>query len=125
MENRLKKLRKTLRLNQTEFAAKLEMAQSSYSQVETGLINLTGKNIKLICHIFGINESWLRNGNGNMFVTRDTAETTEEKVLLTIYGRLTEEMQEFFLDLGQKLLSKDEASRGVKNEVDNQGSQRM
>jgi transcriptional regulator with XRE-family HTH domain len=104
MKERLRELRKALKLNQTEFAAKLEMAQNSYSKIETGENKLTDKNISLICYVFGVNESWLRTGAGEMFIAKDLAETPEERELLGIYRRLTEGMKEFFLDMGRKLV---------------------
>jgi transcriptional regulator with XRE-family HTH domain len=103
MKDQLKELRKALKLNQTEFAGKLEMAQNSYSKIETGENKLTDKNISLICYVFGVNESWLRTGTGDMFIAKDLAETPEEKEILSIFRRLSAEMQDFFLDMGRKL----------------------
>jgi transcriptional regulator with XRE-family HTH domain len=37
MYKRLRALRKELRLNQSDFAAQIGMAQSGYSQIETGI----------------------------------------------------------------------------------------
>jgi transcriptional regulator with XRE-family HTH domain len=44
-------------MNQFEFAKKLDMAQTSYSKIETGENKLTDKNISLICYVFGVNEA--------------------------------------------------------------------
>jgi transcriptional regulator with XRE-family HTH domain len=104
MNKRLRDIRKAIGLNQSEFAAKLGMKQGGYSQVETGENALTEQNIKLICLTFGINESWLRTGAGDMFITKDLADTPEEKELLGIFRRLSAEMREFFLDMGRKLV---------------------
>jgi transcriptional regulator with XRE-family HTH domain len=103
MKERLKSLRKALEMNQSEFSKGLEMAQNSYSQIETGQISLTDKNMVLICLKYGVNEKWLRNGDGEMFIAKELAETTEEKELLAISRRLSDEMREFFLDMGRKL----------------------
>jgi transcriptional regulator with XRE-family HTH domain len=116
MKERLKSLRKALKMNQSEFSKGLEMAQNSYSQIETGQISLTDKNIALICLKYGVNEQWLRTGEGEIFITKDLAETTEEKELLAIFRRLSDELREFFLDMGRKLLLADEAKRRVSSE---------
>jgi transcriptional regulator with XRE-family HTH domain len=116
MNSRLKDLRKVLRLNQAEFSARLEMAQNSYSQLETGKIALTEKNIKLICVIFGVNETWLKTGAGEMFIAKDLAETPEERELLSIFRRLTEDMKDFFLNMGRELLKKREAKAEIGEE---------
>jgi transcriptional regulator with XRE-family HTH domain len=104
MNRRLRDVRKAIGLNQSEFAAKLGMKQGGYSQVETGENALTEQNIKLVCLTFGVNETWLKTGAGEMFIAKDLAETPEERELLGIFRRLTAEMREFFLDMGRKLV---------------------
>lgn len=44
MDNRLKYLRKYLRMTQTQLAEVLHMRQNSYSQIEIGNVSLTDKN---------------------------------------------------------------------------------
>jgi transcriptional regulator with XRE-family HTH domain len=125
MNSRLKDLRKVLGLNQAEFSARLEMAQNSYSQVETGKIALTEKNIKLICVIFGVNEAWLKTGAGEMFIAKDLAETTEERELLGIFRRLTEDMKEFFLNMGRELVKKRESKTDSERETGEEPEKRV
>lgn len=48
MGNRLKSLRKYLRLTQSQFAEVLCMKQNSYSQIESGNVSLTDKNKYLL-----------------------------------------------------------------------------
>jgi transcriptional regulator with XRE-family HTH domain len=103
MITRLKQLRKILDMNQTDFAGKLNMAQTSYSQIETGKNELTNKNIDLICLKFGVNEQWLRTGEGEIF--RNV--TVEGQELLDIFNRLCPEMQDFFIKMGRELLEKE------------------
>jgi transcriptional regulator with XRE-family HTH domain len=104
MNKRLRELRKALKLNQAGFSAGIGMAQSGYSQIETGENTLTEQNIRLICLTYGVNEGWLRTGAGAMFIEKDLADTPDEKELLGIFRRLSAEMREFFLDMGRKLV---------------------
>ena len=97
MNKRLKELRKTLKMTQAEFAAKLEMVQNSYSKIEIGENSLTEKNIFLICLIFGVNETWLRTGKGEMFDMVSKPKNDEEKELLQMFRRLSPEMRAFVL----------------------------
>jgi transcriptional regulator with XRE-family HTH domain len=106
MNKRLKHVRKTLKLNQSEFAVRLGMAQSGYSQIETGENAILEKHIKLICYTFGINDQWLRTGLGDMFQKNDVAETDDEKELLAIFKGLSYEMQDIFITLGRTLYEK-------------------
>jgi transcriptional regulator with XRE-family HTH domain len=112
MKKRLKQVRKTLKLNQAEFAARLGMAQGGYSQIETGENALLEKNIKLICYTFGVNDQWLRTGFGDMFQKNDSAETAEEKELLAIFKSLSYEMQDIFIALGRTLYEKSLDKKG-------------
>jgi transcriptional regulator with XRE-family HTH domain len=109
MNRRLRDIRKALGLNQSEFAAKLGMKQGGYSQVETGENALTEQNIRLVCLTFGVNESWFRTGAGDMFINKDLADTPEERELLGIFRRLSDDMKEFFLNMGRELLKKRES----------------
>jgi hypothetical protein len=79
------------------------MAQTSYSKIETGQNELTNKNIDLICLKFGVNEPWLRTGEGEIF--RNV--TIEGHELLDIFNRLCPEMQDFFIKMGRELLEKE------------------
>lgn len=69
MNKRLKILRTELDLSQAEFSNKLSIAQSTYAVLESGKTSLRDRHIKLICSTFNVNEEWLREGKGDMFVT--------------------------------------------------------
>ncbi|MDR0643813.1 MAG: helix-turn-helix domain-containing protein [Treponema sp.] len=72
IEQRVAFLRKkVLGLNQTEFAVRIGLKQSVVSQWEVGITPLNDKNIILICHIFKVNEDWLRYGVGEVFNAKD------------------------------------------------------
>ena len=66
---RVKSLRKALRLTTTQFGDALGLTNSSISAIELGRRNLTEKHIKLICAAYPqVNENWLRDGLGDMFI---------------------------------------------------------
>ena len=111
MNKRLRELRKTLKMTQAEFAAKLEMAQNSYSKIETGDNSLTEKNIFLVCLIFGVNESWLRTGEGEMFNPVSKPKDDDEKRLLEMFRCLSPEMRAFVLRKIQECLRIDHEFR--------------
>jgi len=75
MQNRIKELRKALSLNQTEFAKKLGIAPNTISSYESGTIEPSNSIIKSIVREYGVNETWLRTGAGDMFrsVSREQA----------------------------------------------------
>ena len=67
MNERLKDLRKALAIKQGEFAERISTTQGHISDIENGRKELSDRTIKLICLEFGVNETWLRTGQGEMF----------------------------------------------------------
>ena len=67
MRNRIKELRKSLGLNQTEFAKRLGIAPNTISSYEGGTIVPSNSVVLNIVREFGCNETWLRTGEGEMF----------------------------------------------------------
>jgi transcriptional regulator with XRE-family HTH domain len=67
LNTRLREVRKSLKLTQQEFGSKIGLSKASIGNIENGIINLTDRNISLICSTYNVNEDWLRNGNGEMF----------------------------------------------------------
>jgi transcriptional regulator with XRE-family HTH domain len=102
MKDRVIAIRKTLKLNQTEFAKRLGMKSTSLSMVELGNNAVTEKNIKLICMLFNVNENWLRTGAGEMF---SQAASPYETEFFDIYKGLMPETQQALLQFARELLA--------------------
>ncbi len=68
MRERLKKLRKTLDLTQQEFADRIGSKRNTVAKYETDVNTPSTAVISLICREFNVNEEWLRNGTGEMFL---------------------------------------------------------
>lgn len=73
INERIKELRKTLRKTQSEFSAEIGLSRNFIVQVETGTKNPSNRTILDICRKFNVNENWLRNGSGNMFLPKDNS----------------------------------------------------
>ncbi len=67
MNGRIKELRKYLHLTQDEFGEKLGIKKSAVSKIEKGENGVTDQMIKLMVKEFGVNENWIRTGEGEMF----------------------------------------------------------
>jgi transcriptional regulator with XRE-family HTH domain len=74
---RVKEIRKALKLSQQKFGAKLKVSKSHISNIELGGDYPSDMLIKLFCIEFGINEEWLKYGTGEKYicVTADKEET--------------------------------------------------
>ncbi len=67
MNERIKRLRKELKLTQQQFADKIKVKRNTVATYEMGRSVPSDSAIALICKTFHVNEDWLRNGNGEMF----------------------------------------------------------
>ncbi len=98
MKDRIKKIRKAVGLTQKEFAEKLGLKQNTIATYEMGRISVSDAVIISICREFGINEVWLRTGEGG-----------DENM----YKKLPDE-DRFSLNLGKLSVSENEfVRRGV------------
>lgn len=95
MKERLKLLRQALKLNQQEFADKIQVNRSTVAGYERGSTNLSERTIADICRVFYVNEDWLRTGEGEMFRARNT---TNEELALQV-GKLLKTDDEFTKNL--------------------------
>lgn len=68
MKNRIKLLRKTLKLSQTEFANSLGMTMRAIQKWEAGEVEIKISSLRLLEKVFNANIDWLITGNGNMFI---------------------------------------------------------
>lgn len=66
MSDRIRKLRKSLDLTQQDFGSRIGIKRNSVALIESGR-NTSDQTVVSICREFGVNESWLRTGEGEMF----------------------------------------------------------
>lgn len=64
---RIKVLRKEKNLSMEDFGSIIGMGKSAVSRIENGVNGTTDQTIRSICREFGVNERWLRTGEGEMF----------------------------------------------------------
>ena len=65
---RLKTLRQALSITQQGFADSLGLKQSTIASFETDRTSPSDRTISDICREFNVSETWLRTGEGEMFV---------------------------------------------------------
>ncbi|MFQ8778293.1 MAG: helix-turn-helix domain-containing protein [Roseburia sp.] len=68
MNERIRLLRKQLGLTLEKFGEHLGVSKVAISRIENGINNVTDQMSRSICREFNVNEEWLRNGTGEMFV---------------------------------------------------------
>lgn len=64
MKDRIRQIRKDLKLNQTEFGNMIGATQKMITTYETGVVVPDKSILLLICQKFNVNEAWLERGEG-------------------------------------------------------------
>ncbi len=98
MNERLKKLRKALDLTQQEFADRIGVKRNTIATYEIGRNTPLDAVIASICREFNVSETWLRTGEGEMFLPSPNGVLDElvQKYGLSTRGKV---IVEKFLDL--------------------------
>lgn len=120
LNERIKTLRKkVLNLTQEEFANRISSAQTTIAGYENGSREPSNIVISSICREFGVNEIWLRTGEGEMFQQMDQTEkivrwaskiTTDvpnrdiKLKLVELLSELDESVWEGIMDAAKKIL---------------------
>lgn len=113
MNNRIRQLRKTLKLSQKEFAEQIGLKQNAVSYMEKPGSAVTKQNIKLICSQFSVDPQWLMDGTGNMFIENDK----RQKEFFEIFDRLSPILQDYLIKAAKDLLdTQDQFVNGKKEQ---------
>lgn len=80
MKERIKQLRSTLNKTQQQFANQLKISRNNVACYETGKNTPSDAVVSLICREFNVNETWLRTGEGEMFVKLDREQEIAQMV---------------------------------------------
>ena len=83
MKERIKLLRRTLRLTQQEFADRIGIKRGALANYEVGRNEPIDAVVSLICREFQVSEPWLRTGEGEMFLPQ-----TEDEALARFMGEV-------------------------------------
>lgn len=67
MKDRIREVREHFGLSMEKFGSRIGIGKASISLLESGKNNPSVQTITLICREFGVNEQWLRTGEGEMF----------------------------------------------------------
>lgn len=85
-KDRLKALRKTLKLSQTEFGKRLGMGIGVICNFEYGNTTPNELQLDLICRTYGCDRIWLETGDGEMFQTPTRDEQITDFVGKALFG---------------------------------------
>lgn len=78
MNERLRFLREKIGISRAAFGQKIGVSGDVINNLERGRVEIKEPILKLICSEFSVNEEWIRNGSGDMFIK--TSLSTMEKL---------------------------------------------
>lgn len=119
MNTRIKDLRISLGMTMEKFGERLGVKGSAINKLEKGYNQVTDQMFKSICREFNVNEEWLRDGSGEMFIipedetaalVSDLLEDSDNEFYQSIlevvrtYQQLSPTSQEVLREFGKKCL---------------------
>ena len=102
ISERIRLARKTLKLSQVEFAKAIRISNGYIAELECEHRRVNDRIIHLISLNFGINEEWLRTGEGDMF-----HKTPNEKLqhMIGLFRELPPKYQDYVMLQIENLLN--------------------
>lgn len=121
MKDRIKSIRNSNNMSQSDFAKRLSVSRSAICKMESGENSPSEQTINLICREFSINETWLRTGEGEMFKKR-----TRNQEIMAFANSVMEGLDESFkkrllLALSKLNESDWETLEKISNELNKEG----
>ena len=108
MQDRIKELRKELGLTQRQFGERVGVKQNTIANYEIGRNEPADAVIGLICREFNVSETWLRTGEGEMFLPAPEDEldalvrryglSDGDRILIQRFLALPDDAREYVLD---------------------------
>ena len=127
MNERIKALRKSLKISQDAFGRRIGISGASVSRLESGENEPSPQTVAFICKEFGVSEEWLREGTGDMQkASSSEAERLTKKYsfpdivgkLLTVYEGMNYKQQEVVLEYAQRFIASLIVEEGIEAKVE-------
>ena len=102
ISGRIRQLRQTLNMSQVEFAKSIYISNGYIAELETEHRRVNDRIIHLISLTFGVNEKWLKAGEGDMFF-----KTPGEKLqrMVSLFNELPPKFQDYVMQQIEQLLN--------------------
>ena len=109
VSERIKLLRASLKISQTEFAGAIFVSNGYIAELENAKRKVNDRIIHLISLTFGVSEAWLKHGTGNMHFT-----TPAEKLqrLTCLFNELPPRFQDYVMLQIEQLLAALDGKQG-------------
>jgi transcriptional regulator with XRE-family HTH domain len=102
INERIKQVRQSLNLSQAKFAKDISISNGYIAGIELGNRKVNDRIVKLICSAYGVNEMWLKTGEGKMFDSKLNAKLEQAT---TVFKQLKPEFQDYVMKQLDQLLA--------------------
>jgi transcriptional regulator with XRE-family HTH domain len=101
VNERIKEARKALNMSQKDFATAICVSNTYLADIENNSRKANDRIIKLCSMVFGISETWLKSGKGDIFYKSPDKKITR---LVSIFNKLPLDFQDYVLEQVEGLL---------------------
>jgi transcriptional regulator with XRE-family HTH domain len=101
VNQRIKKLRKELKLTQHKFAEIITVSDGFVASIETNIREANERIQKLICDSFQVNHQWLKTGEGEIFSHDKESKFSK---LMALFDNLHPKYQDYIIDAIDKFI---------------------
>jgi transcriptional regulator with XRE-family HTH domain len=102
VSDRIKHLRTTLKMSQAEFSKAIFLSNGYIADLEMGNKKANNRILRLISLTFGVNETWLKSGTGDMLLTSPTDKLQR---MTSLFNELPPIYQEYVMGQIEQLLT--------------------
>jgi transcriptional regulator with XRE-family HTH domain len=102
INERIKHLRTSLQMSQAEFAKAIFISNGYIAELESANRKVNDRIIRLMSLTFGVSETWLKNGTGNMFFTNPSEKLQR---LTSLFSDLPPKFQDYVMIQIEQLLT--------------------
>jgi transcriptional regulator with XRE-family HTH domain len=94
VNERIREVRKTLKLSQSEFAKATFISTGYVAELECGHKRANDRILRLVSLTFGVSETWLKTGEGGMFY-----KSPDEKLkrMISLFNELSPKFQDYVM----------------------------
>ena len=101
VNKRVRQIRQALSMSQADFSKAICVSTGYTAEIENEHRKANDRIIRLICLTFGVNEIWLKTGEGEMF--RCSPVEKRERIL-SLFNELNTDFQDYALTVIDRLL---------------------
>ena len=95
INQRIVKIRKIMGYTQEEFAESIKLSRSFQGGIEKNHRKINDRLIKMICLTYGVSETWLQTGKGEMFNLKKDPRL--ERIIRN-FNKLAPPLQDYVMD---------------------------